>query len=326
MPLPFSRVYDTSCTEHPKRVGDAESCCYNSNMISALKTYARLIAVGAIVLVIGLGALGAKMYTDPQRVFNAMLRDSLASSSVTVQATQVSTGATAKQTIQYTLGAQNMSHALTTITQGKTVVVDETIGTQAADYTRYASITTDQKAKSGKPLDVSKVVGVWAKNDAHQIFSQTVLGTGLPIGGMVIPIGAISPEKRSSLLEQIAKDNVYNIVYKDVTHSTKGGRLQYTYDASVNPVGYVRLMRTFAQDIGIHDLDQLNPNSYASQQTLHVKLTVDAYSHHLVTAALTEGGTYTQSYSSYDIPVGISLPSRTISTTVLQQRLNAMQQ
>lgn len=281
-----------------------------------------LYSVGTILLLAGAWVWWTSVSINPQRVFWDMIGQSLATSAVTIQAQQNSNGTNVHQTVQYSLGANNMSHALTTLTQGGTTVVDELVGTPKADYTRYVSVHTDQKNSKGKPLNFSGIVGVWAKGAGGQaqLFDQAVLGTGLPIGGVAVPIANFAPAQRSKLIHQIKDDVVYQTAYSAAKKRHVGGRLQYVYDVSVQPVAYAGLMQRFAQATGLHELDNLDPAAFKGQPALHLQLTVDVRSRHLVIAEVTKVGGR-QTYGSYDVPVSVALPAHAISVQELQQRL-----
>lgn len=265
-----------------------------------------------------------KLSTNPERVFWGMINQSLSTSGVTVQATQGKGDNTVHQTIQFSLGGENTSHSITTLTQNGTTVQDEMIGTPKADYTRYVSIKTDQKGANGKPLDFSKIVGVWAKREGGvQFFSQDVLGTGLPLGGVAVPVANLSPELRAKLVAQIRDQKVYDTSFKDVKKIHQGGRLMYVYTVKVQPILYAGMMKSFAKDVGIHDLDALDPNSFATQTAFTMQLTVDVHAQQLVSA---EAGSTSvkQTYMSYDVPMALVLPTQTITAEELQKRLSEL--
>jgi len=285
-----------------------------------------LYGSGLILLVIAGWLWWGTVNARPEQVFWNMVDQSLATSGVTVQSSQTGNGTTVHQTIQFSFGAQNMTHALTTLNQQGTAVVDEMIGTPTTDYSRYVSVKTDQKGKSGKPLDLSKIIGVWAKRDGQaQLFSQNVLGTSLPLGGVAVPIAQLNPELRAKVVDQIKKQGVYQISFKDAVKSHRDGRLLYTYTAKVQPVVYANMMKSLAKNVGVHDLDQLDPNNFASQQAFEMKLTVDAHAHQLVSAEGVGAG-IKQTYTAYDVPVTIATPTNAISTAELQKRLTELQQ
>lgn len=312
------------------RVAAQGNNCYNTSMLpEPLNTLKKkpilsLYIAGAALLVLGVLLWCFKVSVGPERVFWATVNQGLATSAVTIQANQKSGSAEMHQTTQYSLGPNSMSHTLTHVQQGGTNVVNELIGTPTTDYTRYVSVHTDQKGKDGKPLNLSKVVGVWAKGDASnnaQLFSQGVLGVGLPLGGIALPIGNLDAGTRAKMVREIQNDVVYQVDFKKVTSKRDHGRLLYTYNVGIQPVSYAKLMQQFAQKMGLHDLDSLDPAQFKGQRATQMKLTIDVRAHHLV-AAEVPANNARQAYTSYDIPSHFPFPKNTISVQELQQRLS----
>lgn len=276
-----------------------------------------------MLLLIGGGLWWWKLCTDPERVFWGMMKQNLATSAVTIEAQQDSNGSGMHQTVQYSLGAENVTRTLTTITQPGTEVKNEMYATTKHDYTRYLSIKTNQKSPEGKPLNFSKVMGVWAKSadGQNQLFSQAVLNSALPIGGMAVPIGNLEPAKRERLLKQILDDKAYEADYNKAKKEKYKGRAVYVYEVKIHPVAYAGVIKQFAKDLGLEQLDQLDPNSYREQPVIEMRFTVDVRSRRLVKVDLPSNN-YSQSYTAYDVPVGMEEPEKTISTTELQKRLS----
>lgn len=284
-----------------------------------------LYVAGGLLLIAAAGLWCFKLSVEPERVFWKTVERGLATGGVTIEADQENGDATVRQVIRYSLGANNLSHSRTVFTQGNTRAVSEMLGTLGADYSRYVSIKTDQKKKDGRSLDLSKIVGVWAKSDqGGQVFSQAVLGGGLPVGGMVVPIGKLDPEARGRLLRKIQDDAAYKVDFSKVKKKRADGRLLYTYEVEIQPVAYVALMKNFAQALGLHDLDSLDPQNYKGQPAFKVELTIDARAQQAVTAVAVENKSR-QTYSGYGLPVQAALPAQTISTLELQKRLSDLQ-
>jgi hypothetical protein len=296
------------------------------------REYWYVYVAGAVILLISGYLWWSRVYLSPQRVFWSTVKNSLSTKGVTTELDQTTQGSSLKQLVQMELGTTNMAHSLTTLKQGSTEVKTEILGTSEADYTRYRSIKTDQKNAEGKPLDVSKVVGIWSKSDdtqqtetqssGHQLFAQSVLGIGLPVGSLPMPIGEVSPGQREDLIREMQSENMYTISFKDVKKERKEGRLLYTYDTKIQTILYVRLMKEFARDLGLHELDAVDPNTYQSAQPISVKLTIDAYSQQLVSVDSGQG--YTQTYAGYGLPLKTSVPKNPITTQELQKRLGAL--
>lgn len=235
--------------------------------------------------------------------------------------------ATLEQNIQYSLGAQNQAWSQTTLRQGGAVVSTEIIGTLSADYNRYSHITTERTSMTGGPLDVSSIVGVWAKTEnqdnSSQLISQAILGLSLPLGGIPVPIGSLAPEQRANLLEQIRNEGVYESDFSSVKREKINGRLHYVYEVKIQSIPYVHMIQEFSKQIGIDDLKNLDPNAYQGPP-LTVQLTVDARSRQLVEVYLPDTD-FRQKFSAYGVPVAVNLPEQTVSREELQGRLNQLQ-
>lgn len=287
-----------------------------------------LIGAGLVLLLFAGGVWWWKLSVAPERVFWGMLEQSLATSGVTMNSTMQEGLATLDQSTQYSLGAQNRAMSRTTLTQEGAKVTTEVIGTQKTDYTRYAYIQTDQKNSQGQPLDVSKVLNVWAATDNSQaanspLLNQTVLGLSLPLGGVPVPIGSLNSEQRDSLIRQIRNEGVYEPSFKDVKKEKKDGRLQYTYKVKVQTIPYVHLMKEFAKKVGLHDLDGVEPNNYQGQP-LELELTVDARARQLIGVYI-PATQFRQTFSAHNIPVAADLPKDTVPAEELQKRLSELQ-
>jgi hypothetical protein len=288
------------------------------------------VYVTGLVLVLLTGWLWwQRVYMSPSNVFWGMLEQSLSTRSVVIETSQQSQESTINQHIQFELGDVNMARSITNLTQGNTKVQTEIIGTPTTDYSRYRSIKTDQKNAEGKPLDVSKVVGVWSKSDgqqqsansagSNQLFAQALLGIGLPVGSVPVPVGNLTPAQRDVLLGQIKSQQVYETSFKDLTKTRHKGRSVYVYDVKIQTILYVRMMKQFAKQLGLSQLEAVDANTYRSSAPLEVTLTVDARSRQLV--AVDRGQGYTQSYAGYGVPLQAEVPRKAISASEMQQRL-----
>jgi len=281
---------------------------------------------GALLLVAAATVWCIKTSMDPERVFWRTFNEGLSLSGVTVSGEQGNGQTTAKQTIQYSFGARNLSRSLTVLSQGNTVVSSEVLGTPTVDYTRYTGITTDQKHADGSKLDTSNIIGVWAKGEEGmgQFFSQAAFGTSLPIGGMVVPMGNLTPQARAKVLNEAKDKLAYGINFTTVKKERVHGRLLYTYEASIRPAAYVSVMRLYAQIVGIHGLEQVNPDDYKAQPPFKLRITIDARAAQITTIASDAGGSM-QQYSSYGVPVQAELPAHPITAAELQKRLASLQ-
>lgn len=258
-----------------------------------------------------------------------MLEQSLATRSVTMETKQAQQGQGIEQYVQYELGHVDRARSIATIKQGESTVKTELVGTPGDTYSRFLSVDTTQKGANGKALDFSKVEGVWVKNEtgadgaAQPLFAQAVIGFGVPMGSVPVPIGAVSTTQRAELMKYIKESGVYGVSFKDATKKRVNGRLEYSYTVKIQTILYARMMKSFAGNLGLSQLDNLDPNQYAGAEPMTVQLTVDALSRQLV-AVRAEGAGYTVRYSSYDVPLRVDIPTKSISNEELQKRLGEL--
>jgi len=257
-----------------------------------------------------------RIATNPQRVFWSMVSQSLATSSVTVSSSQARDNDSVSQTLAFALGSTNAARSQVDIKQGDAQVVTEVIGTPQADYTRYLKVKPGSSAAAGK-VDQSKLINVWAKGDP-QLFGQALLGLGLSLGSVPVPIGQVTGEQRAMLLKEIRERALYQIRFDKVHKAHRDGRLYYTYDVETMPFVYVQIMKMFARDIGIRSLENIDALEYRDLSKITMQLTVDVRAHRL-TKAVYKGG-FTQTYGAYDVPVESTLPAKTIPLDELRKR------
>jgi hypothetical protein len=290
-----------------------------------------LYITGVIVLLLTWWLWWAKASITPSGVFSGMLSNSLSVSSTTLSLLQSGDTGT-KEAVQMQFGGNPLAHASTTLSQNANTVKTETIGTPTADYTRYTSIKTNKTDKNGKSLNLSNIQNVWAKTTAAEaakqqntpLFQQAVLGIGLPLGSVPVPMGNMNSKDRTALLEQIKTDNVYSPNFAKMKKGTVNGRLAYAYPVTLQPVTYARLMQNFAKAMGLHKLDAFDPNSLSGQQPIEMTLVVDAHAKQLVEIDYASGN-YKETYSSYGAIIPVNIPKNPISNTELQQRLSVLQ-
>lgn len=290
--------------------------------------YAWLYGIGVLLLLLSAWLWWTKVLVQPDRVFWGAVQNNLSSAGVTLEVSSKDSATTDKQVIQYSLGSTNKVHAIRTLTQGKSVVKTESVGTLDKTYTKYTEIKTDKKSKDGKLLSFKDVLNVWAEstgeNESAQLLPQAALGLALPLGAVPMPIGQLTPEKREDIVNEMRNRTLYQTSYDKVKKEHKDGRLLYTYDVAMQPVLYLKIMKSFAEASGLKNLDSIDPNDYAGRESLKLQLTIDARSHQLVKVANTSLG-YEQHYSGYGITADPGIPAKAISQTELQKRLGAIQ-
>ncbi len=291
----------------------------------------RLLILALLIVVIGIACAGVywrRIYSDPQRTFQDMLSLNLETGSVTRHVAQASEEGTLDQTTTLSLGTQNTAHTLTTLTQpgqsSNDKVVTESIGTLEADYLRYREITTPQMSANGKPINFSNVLNVWAKGEssslggqsAAQLFNESVVG--------IVPFAKLNSETRKHLLNTIRDKDVYNTDYAKAVYKLEHGRPVYTYTVNVKPAAYIAMLKEFGHDLGLKQLDNVEPAAYAQRPAQQLEFKVDVLSRQLLSINY-HGANRQETYSGYGLQKIVDIPSSTIPITELQNRLQQIQ-
>jgi len=279
------------------------------------RAYAWILLCGAALLLIALCVWWRSTSVNPERVFWGAITNSFSARGVTLTSSQQSAGTTNQQILHLDLGPEPKAHSVTTLTRDKAVVKTENLSTPTKDYTRYAEI------KNGKNAVPKNVIGVWADTtDPNQpqqtlppLFGQVLLGRSLPFGNF-------TEEQRRGLIEELRTTNLYATSYAKAEKRHKDGRLQYVYTVNMQPILYIRFMKDYAKQMGLHDLDKVDPNSYSGVKAVSVKWTVDARSRQLV--GVDYGNGHQETYAGFGLPVQTPTPAHAISGAELQKRLS----
>lgn len=260
---------------------------------------------------------------DPQQVFWGALSNSLSVAGVTIETAQKVGSQSERQFTQVGFGAHPRVRSLIVLQEGNSTVKTEDLITPTAEYTRYDSIQTNHKTKTGKPINFSSILGVWARTTTAPqnaglvppVYGQVLLGLSLPFGDLDVA-------HRSQLLEQLKENQVYNTAFPAAKKQQFRGRLVYVYKVSIQPLLYIQYLKSYAADVDLHQLDSVNPNSYGGQPAISMTWTVDAHAEELVRADY--GGGRVETYSGFGIPVTTPIPAHPISAVQLQQRLSRL--
>ncbi|HEY5141841.1 MAG TPA: hypothetical protein VIJ25_21360 [Methylococcales bacterium] len=281
-----------------------------------------LLIGGSVILVLVCGGLWFRSFSSqPKRVFWDMMSNNLSTSGVTRVVSQNSNAMNVSQYMQLNLGVNPTAHSLTILKQGSGTIETEQISNRGNDFVRYKDIVIGQKAGAGKPIDVSSVVGKWArlgKDDALSsavtsgLFDQSLLG--------IVPIANLQPEARNRLLTYMKDNDVFGFDAAAVKHTTLDGRRVYAYDISIQPAVYVALMQQFSELVGATQYSSLDPTSYAGAAAQKATFYVDVASHELSSISQTSSG-HTETYKGFGIVSHTSLPKADFSTTELEKRI-----
>jgi hypothetical protein len=278
----------------------------------------------AILVVVSLCLfLWTKSNNNPEQIFWSAINNSLSTSSVIIEAGQSSEGTTQEQLSQLTFGQHPIARTLTILTSGNSVVRTEDLSTPSSEFTRYDSINTTKKNKNGTPVNFSSVLGVWAKTTPTQATTPVVPPVyGQILLGLSLPFGDLTASEKVQLIEELQTGQVYDTAFPAAKKVTVDGRLAYEYNVTIQPILYIRYMKEYAADMGLHQLDQVNPNTYEGQSAFNVTWTVDVNSREIVRAVY--GNNNVENYGGYGLPVTVSTPTKAITTAALQSRLTSL--
>lgn len=291
------------------------------SIISKLTLRTFIILMGIALLAGSLGVWWSYVYNSPTSVFNRMLRVNLSTPSVTktvvlADESQKLVQKTALETKPKQL--VNSINILQRLSGEGSTVTTETISTPKADYVRFTDIKTTQKKPDGSPLNFKEVLGVWGKSDqndpsgAAQLFNQMALG--------IVPIGNLSLSQRDRLLNQIKSSGVYKIDSNSVKRSRINNRPVYVYDVSVAPQAYIAMLKTFARDLGILQLEQIDPSQYGGGEAIKFRFTVDVWTGQLKKIDYMDSGR-AETFSAYGARSDVVLPTSSIPAQELQGRV-----
>lgn len=284
-----------------------------------------------LLVVIGIAVLGAsglalfkKSYTSPERVFNRMLENSLSTGSVTKSSVIASEEQNVKQTTHLQTIPEARVHGLVEINQtgqGGSYVKRESLVTPDTNFVRLVDVKTSQVGPSGKPFDFSSILGTWAQNPVDETANSLSQLYGQNVA---VPYARLAAADRRALLNQIAQDGVYNVDYSKVQKITRNGRTAYVYEVSIKPVGFIKMMKTVGQLVGVRDYAEVDPETYKEFPDVKFVMTVDALSGDLVEANY--GDDQLETYSGIGLRHIEQNPRDAVSTSELQQRLQRLQQ
>lgn len=293
-------------------------------MQRALTRYGRWIFV-CVVVVVSLTAIWwHAVYQSPKRAFWDMLSLNLSTSSVTKNEVTSGSDNSVTQHISLQLGEQNASRWLVTVTQKTGSVTTDSIGTPTAGYVRYTHVA-DSKGQAGAKY--AGVVNVWAKAPASDtnsslstLFSDALLDMG---SAPVPPIGNVPAGTRADMLEYIAVQQVFAPDFSKVKEVNVNGRKTYEIPVKVKLAPYIRLMQVFAHTYGLTSLDDISATDYQAAQPVTVQVYVDVLSHRLARIVYPTTG-FNETYTDYGVERDITLPTKTVNETVLQNKLKAV--
>ncbi|MBP7767106.1 hypothetical protein KA068_01120 [Candidatus Saccharibacteria bacterium] len=278
------------------------------------------LLLGSLLFVGGFMTWWRGVYSSPQRTFQRMLNNSLSTSSVSRSQLSSSEGVDTRQTTILQTFPEVIvkdSKSVTSETP-KTNIVTDSVGRIDEEYTKYSSIQTDQKDEEGNPVDFKNAINVWSRTDNEELPEDGDLAMSGILGA--IPVAQLSESDRSELIDLINKSNAYEVNYSSVKREIINGRPHYTYSVKLNLAAYVGVLKQFSANVGIKQLDNVEPSEYESSPPVDFLFGVDVWSGNLVSLESLQNSAI-QRFGSYGIRTNITVPKDAITSTELQERL-----
>ncbi len=276
------------------------------------------LSLVAVILVCIFSSLWwTKVHDSPRRVFMGMIKNNLSTPSVTRQ-TVAGQDSSVDKLEQLSFVPPYATRSLISITQdspeGSNKVVTETVGTLSTDYSRYISIETSQKGKSGKSLDYSSVQNLWGATDPTvgpaDYHSQSILG--------LVPFGNINSIAQQEIISKLIDGKAYTVDYSAVKPFRTAGKSALVFPVQIDAEKYIQVLKDLSKVSGNGDLSDLNPKDYAGQQPITVSIMVDKKSRHILEVSY---GQQKEVYSSYGLSTPVQTPNKTIPVNELQQKI-----
>jgi hypothetical protein len=277
-----------------------------------------IIAV-TILVIVGI-VWWNSIYTRPRNVFEDMLKNNLATKSITKSNSTTENGSSMNKTEQTSFVPNIASRSLLDITQpgeaGDTKVITESIGTLDTDYSQYLKIDTAQKGETGKKLDYGNILNIWGRSSLQtgqpQNFQQSILG--------LVPFANLKPADRQKAIDLLINDQAYKVDYSKVEPKKLDGYSALVFPVSINTSKYLVALKDIAKAGGFADLSALDPAQYKDSPPVEVKMTIDKRSRQLLEIEFVGVG-QKETYSSYGLASPIKLPNKVIAIEELQQKI-----
>lgn len=279
-----------------------------------------VFALSLLLLLISAVGYWKYILTDPDKVFEGALRNSLQTKSVTKIIEQKEEGNYSKQTIALrfnpSLGVASKYELKRGEGDQQAYTQTEVLGFKHADYIRYNKIQSaqisDQKRKD--------IEGVWAKVGEDEASGQkpSVYNDAL---FSVIIFGDLPDDKADKVMQRLLSQDVYGIdSYSTKTHN---GRLVANMVIKVKPKNLVESIKYYAGETGYIDVDKLESEGL-SNEPISLDLRID-----LISRQISEinyaGGQRVEQYGAYGQYRNITLPEKPISFDQLSQKIQSLQ-
>jgi hypothetical protein len=285
----------------------------------------RIITTFALVIFLASGIVWwRQVRNDPERIFWNAINNALQTRSVTRRTERNVDTQQPDQFLQLqtapNAGVRGLNKYYQSGDNSEPSLVTEVIGLPEADFIRVLALVSSNPTAPNP--DISEFRGKWANasqggQGSGQLYSQMVLG--------IVPFGSLNSDQRSSLIRTMKEKNIYKVDYDTFQKVKDQGRTAYGYNVSVNTEAYVRMLQEFARQIGVKQLEGLDPAQYADAPALEFQLIVDPLSQQFI--AVRQQGGEVMRLTAYGLKSEtIKAPEDVIPLQELQQKLQAIGQ
>ena len=277
------------------------------------------VIVGVLLLATSAYALDVVILQSPQRVWWSAMQTSMALKGVACTVHKQDDN----QEIWLDLTGKKIALVTTTLSQNGTTVTTQDINTPQADYIRYTSVATAAKNTSGKALDTSKILNVWAKQPRTPASSPSILGQ-VALGGCIVPLVNVPQPQSDQLTAELKKGKVFQTNFAKSAYHWSLTRPYRDYAVTVDPTDYIPFMKQVDSLYGTQALSSVSADSFNGSKSQQLTFRIDAYSRR-IQKIWYNGRPESFTFTRYGQVPQTTPPSKTISVTELQQRLQALQ-
>ncbi len=276
-----------------------------------------LCILGTLILVGGVWMWYSFIHRNPYKVFWDSVATSLRTQGVTRQIKQTTGQTELDQTIQLSLGQNNVARGITTITQpsanGETKVLTEIIGTPDNNFARYTDIQT-----ANRP-DISSIQNVWSRENLVQgfgqnqsVFAETVFSS--------VPFANLTSAQQQELLQFMKDNKVYDVDYRGAKVVERAGKQAYEYKVNVNLKSYIEALKKIDEWMGLKQMSAVDPDQYAGLDPAQLTIVSGINSRQVL--EITFGGSArTEKYFGYGAQVPVEVPDTNLMREQLELQI-----
>lgn len=276
-----------------------------------------LFGIGLLIFLIFGMVFYYQVYLKPENVFWGMINNNLSTRGITRQVEQKGGEQTSNEYAQFNFGlptAVKLTRTLTSNTDNQNYTKLEGLGFSDTDYQRYLEVG---RSNDTTQQGFDKLIGKWVKtgssgeNSAEppNILLRALLGPVLSAN--------LQPNERQSAIIDMQSKNVYKVDFNNVEKTNENGRSVYKFKASVNLRAFTQVMSKYLATMGVAGAETLDPEAYAEDETIDVKLWIDPRSRQLVKIEYADSE-INETYGGYGAVSNIEAPSEYLTTEEFQ--------